>query len=126
MTSRERRATLAEQRFEEKFQQAEVRIRVGVGQHEEEIQCYQKLRQAEQATYQQLGLARACEHRSIGLYKGACSEIAALKQNVNHPQIVHDNLELTAVQNAMSNERTHILEELGAQFISNLALKTPV
>ena len=78
-TSRERRATFAEQCSEKKFQQAEARVRVGVGQHEEEIQRYQKPHQAEQATYQQLGLARASEQRSIGLYKGACSKISALK-----------------------------------------------
>ena len=64
-------------------------IQIGICQHEEEIHGYQRLRQAEQATYQQLRLARASEPRTISLYSEAFSETAALRQNVNHPQIVH-------------------------------------
>ena len=96
LTRQESRAIIAKRSSEVKYQQAEARIKVGIGQHEEEIHGYQRLRQAEQTTYQQLSLARASEHRSIGLYNEASSEIAALKQNVNHPQTAHETHELRA------------------------------
>jgi hypothetical protein len=106
--------------------QAEVRINIGIGQHEEEVMSCRQLRQAEIATEQRLQTAIVYEHRSIGLCNTLSSENAALKfseQNTSTAS-ASGSQTIRALEGSMAMERHQLLAESNEKSSSIAALKT--